>query len=1297
MPTATSIRRAGFAAALGLGLTGCAVMQIDVDVYKGPLANHKDVHTEQVAVMAVGAQPLVERLHDDLTVACAKALPKAIAQDEKLRATLELARQKVSSTGNLPDEFDRQTPAVCFQQEVVAGILNLFKDREELGAEGRLLSLTERVETAARRLQRADAILNAESLSKPLERLRGILQDQSLGDSWKPRLAKAYVDFLAAPGDKRRPWNPIFDALRLASDDEKEKAIGPFARRPERLPHKEDPLLSSSNYAYQVLSDDGFLQAQAAVLFPQNKKHQALFVREVRRVAASFATAREAVSDILLNTLEGLTLVDRVKFTSESVKEELTADVAEFVVRDLVQIDHLRVVLIGSRPRIAQKSLAEELKDKQGIDVDAIVVQNDGIADEDTNKLIEALVPLLQQDPVTISQILLALDSEFKRGTVLDLTEGHDERYQQSERRRYGLASGPSEAIFRKISEDAKRIGPAVRRSVLFFSEGRFSDGIFTLIDSYLSLQNQDILDPCGVEPLCEGGPTELETRRELLLTALVHFAEKVLFVVNNEVLFDDDSNLKDKDYIKVLQTVGNSMLVHVDAIRQETAHERRLADATEREAEGIAQVFGGSATLAFAQVLQSLREAIAAAEDEAKRQKVAAKQATDDLTKATQAFAAAQTAAGAATGSTGPQPQRPPDMAMLQAAWVSIGRDPKALDTNAAAAEPADLAVKVRIDGLVADSATSVADFYGKVVELLASEFGAEASKTVPSASRFGRLNLAIEQFIDQAFSAKFDPPEATKEAQRAKIENAIKTDYLSKNVAFLKQHAAYFTALGTQNLAEASKFAAETEMKRATAAQIEATDKAQAALATARRLGAAEPFLIAAQAPVITAAEGSAARPIGRAVHVELSSHLRAEAGKPGNATRKQELEAAATVAESLPIPLVAPSGYSVGAKNAKEVLDGLIASLRQLYTRTQLENVDEQNNMAIARAAAALAEAYRQRADMVYIRPAMAYLRTSFTATTLQDNRLAWRNMLRHHGYRSTVPLIPEIQAKWDAEVVEEIDKQFWHSVNRVRVAGSGDTNYAIAKDDLGNWYVKSYSTDPRDIIRSAKNLALFSAGPALGVPIPLDLESDQPQTTDPDAPAPAAGLANQESDDGEGQPDPSKSVFVRQFERFRAKFRQESKNDIAIAKEMAGSFKQRIEKGWKDRGLDQMPTINNIDDILDPGEKEPIKTKLLDLVMSEVELKDAPRQLSQALRAVRDYHLRVTQALRDKGGLSEEDRKRAIRTVTDVVLRAELKQMIERFRRNMDRYAVELEIIGQTGTDLDLSELGGEDSD
>lgn len=49
-----------------LGLSACGVLTIDVDVYKGPLANHVDVQTEQTVVLALAAKPLLLKLRYEL-------------------------------------------------------------------------------------------------------------------------------------------------------------------------------------------------------------------------------------------------------------------------------------------------------------------------------------------------------------------------------------------------------------------------------------------------------------------------------------------------------------------------------------------------------------------------------------------------------------------------------------------------------------------------------------------------------------------------------------------------------------------------------------------------------------------------------------------------------------------------------------------------------------------------------------------------------------------------------------------------------------------------------------------------------------------------------------------------------------------------------------------------------------------------------------------------------------------------------------------------------------------------------
>ena len=47
-------RSFGVLAAACTMLAGCAVTTVDVDVYKGPLADHEDVQLEQLAAMVVG-------------------------------------------------------------------------------------------------------------------------------------------------------------------------------------------------------------------------------------------------------------------------------------------------------------------------------------------------------------------------------------------------------------------------------------------------------------------------------------------------------------------------------------------------------------------------------------------------------------------------------------------------------------------------------------------------------------------------------------------------------------------------------------------------------------------------------------------------------------------------------------------------------------------------------------------------------------------------------------------------------------------------------------------------------------------------------------------------------------------------------------------------------------------------------------------------------------------------------------------------------------------------------------------
>ena len=58
----------GVGVATLLTLVGCAVLTVDVDVYKGSLANHEDIQMEQMAAMAIGAKPLLAELEAEVQV-----------------------------------------------------------------------------------------------------------------------------------------------------------------------------------------------------------------------------------------------------------------------------------------------------------------------------------------------------------------------------------------------------------------------------------------------------------------------------------------------------------------------------------------------------------------------------------------------------------------------------------------------------------------------------------------------------------------------------------------------------------------------------------------------------------------------------------------------------------------------------------------------------------------------------------------------------------------------------------------------------------------------------------------------------------------------------------------------------------------------------------------------------------------------------------------------------------------------------------------------------------------------------
>ena len=270
-------------------------------------------------------------------------------------------------------------------------------------------------------------------------------------------------------------------------------------------------------------------------------------------------------------------------------------------------------------------------------------------------------------------------------------------------------------------------------------------------------------------------------------------------------------------------------------------------------------------------------------------------------------------------------------------------------------------------------------------------------------------------------------------------------------------------------------------------------------------------------------------------------------------------------------------------------------------------------------------ALKAAYAQRASMAFLRPASAYLRSVQAATSLQDNSLGWRNMLTGTFGRI---LGDDDSDKEDRKTIDEIDKQFWQNVNRVQVAGSGTTNYVLAKDDVGNWYVKGYASDTTDITNSMFKLAKFNIGAQLG--------------------------NNLLRPKGEGEAARQPSQMERVSERYTTSFREatttiygEVRTEISDIN-TADSILQRI-----GASIDALPKVGDTDknDLKIavnsvPSEFSGVRTTFGKPFPTDKAAEERGRRIVDALRAMRAFRARAVSNIPAEAKIPEDEAKSVV---------------------------------------------------
>lgn len=583
---------------------------------------------------------------------------------------------------------------------------------------------------------------------------------------------------------------------------------------------------------------------------------------------------------------------------------------------------------------------------------------------------------------------------------------------------------------------------------------------------------------------------TELQIATEALNEALILFAQYILFVVNHQTLFADLNTGSEqlKSHRPILQSLANTLLVHANDLQRQAHRTSALRDRFLAEQTAVQRAFRISPPAAYDHLTMTLTLAAdrspppsgatspadpqATARDELKARQgllSAAQQDVESYVKSMRGLVAAhRTLKGDVPGPLG-EPSSP-------------------ADRRAAEQDRAATAALYPAQPLVdAEKSTE-----GALAPMRA-WFGREGLASV-STERQQRLVLAL-QYVEAKKDLLLS---ATGDAER-------RIDHLKS----IQQRLASDVTLAQLNLKDlndaVSSLQKDVEKRKASLGRNDkAKDQAdkQAAKARGERDGAVQLRLILEQLrpEVLLSADAAKVTDIA-GVHTLLRSRLANL--KPPTIDPKfttDDVKAAiAAVEQYKPQPLsVCGSEDACGGNKQIDVVDSLIAELRikRVQALASGETAAAENLLQ------AINVAYEQRTAMIYLRPASDYLRSVHTATELQDGaEPQYRNMLSN-WLNYLDPGIKK-QADGGAEVrKQQLDKLNWQNINTVTVGGGGLTNFVLAKDDVGNWYVKAYSSDPKVIFESATSLALFNAGSRINTNLlqRYELEKQIGTTTD-----------------------------------------------------------------------------------------------------------------------------------------------------------------------------------------------------
>lgn len=983
------MRRIGIALAGALA-AACAALTVDVDVYKGPLTDDKDVLVEEFASMAVGARHLLIQLRNLLERQGIERLPRSKQSEPKDK----LDRNK-------DHDYWFESPA-SDDAAAVNAILSLYRNKEDLGSASPLLAgLLERIRTVFQEARESCEVLRTTDSD-----LR--LIDVQLGNAFT---------------QQGRDLRSVFPSAGWVNLRQVAERFDPDDKLPVHLRFE---ALADEDKVLEVL---GIGRGADPELFERLQGISLAFLALRRNYAEGL--------DLCLRFIEAAAIDSSLKNRQDAIQE------ASEIVGAIIQPRFLVVALSDDRIRkLAGPVLLEQLSSRaralgaSNLEEMASWRKEGEGASVWTKSVVEqmasAVKTALVLDPVATALQLRNIHVEFQgRASVAEIALEKDKHLRHPRAREYGIARAAA-----LTNEEVEQIESAIdtlhhlERSIQGYGlqDGRIDEGLVTLIEVYLGETNEE--------------------RKKVHLTrltdALVAFAEKILFVVNNDFILRACEGTDDcrENYVMVLQSIGNSILSLANDQRAREAFEERskaeepvetaaltrawnldpeqwIADLLRRIGDDAAE--GSRVLLPEVEEKRTASAKLEAAEKTVREKEGTAQKAADQAKKDLEAFEAIRASW-----------TRPEVLAVVQS-WKAATESGKPTDVERLKALLAGLERK-RIE---LRNANPSDDAPQAVVAALAKDLEArEKEKVLEGSSDRDTVQSRLIDLQAKTWAQKGEQASG----RRGEAEDLGKQ--LGKLAAEL-ENAKKALAEEEKGLADAKK--ARKDLRAQTAKAIE--DKRDEFVGKVR--GAETPVDPATYDSILLGLLG------------------------PDDKTAK--LLAAYGVSTHVD-PAIAAL-----AASRKDVLDALAASLRHMHVE---EVAHAGNGSARARelqAALDLTLAYRSQA--IHLTTPATYLRQSYAVSSLQDTSVGWRHELAAQLDRA-LPIGKSGDRARRQRIQQEIDRQHWQSINRIRVAGLGKTSYVIVKDDIGNWYVKSYVSDPKSVIQGAKALALAGVSQSLG---------------------------------------------------------------------------------------------------------------------------------------------------------------------------------------------------------------------